>query len=788
MKISNNIHSLGHFKQSQKKTKNNSQPFIEVVSYPSVDVSKIAFGATQGVKEKSINIELEKSKLLKQLDDVLSTDTPDVDLDDFIKAQVRKCIKFIKNKKKRAIELEKHGEEIVNNNSLNNQQKMNLLGSLQKQLNLLKKSKFPDLSLPKAHPNSETIDFKIYNCFKTALSENNFNLRKVYSDYYSGLCDITTIKELNEKYPKIKTPKNPADVIAEKYLDLLTKDFYLTLDNLIKNREEEKIPKLLDVAFVPLLEDTAQKFNITSDFLYSKLRDSIINSVFSRYKRISEKDTFASLPEYRKNKSPQVSDIDIKLLSVDFDKFVLDVVKEIFVNNKKLNNIVFEEKDLKIPLNTIKSPDYKFDKPSEKIKKIINSSMLLHSAQRDYEKFDVVKLKNRLDYYANTKIANNDKLFESIVEFDSCSFTKEDIPQLILLLREFDNIADGKKSDKEVEKFVVENNISPVGTIKLDAIEREKRVQQLKLEQQKSFELQSIKDRFDNAINILYMNNMTNIAQFCADYRPKCLNDSEIANADFIINQIEQMSDAETFEILNKNKLQSTILHKDIYEKYLGNASESLAFKKAKAYSIKVCGVVDFDKVGQYLMNAEFAEVYPESAKVIKNEDLIKKIFDKSDRESAIEYMCKIDDYNDLDLESKTKLSEILEIFDMKDPVDKMIIKHILEADYANSETVIMTEDIVNGSSKIKSTFAPKAKQALINKYKFPLCIKYLLGFEEALATFCREKGASGIKSTERNNESQVYKIEAKLVGKTDRLFSSKNDFYFDIYSDKGLH
>ena len=50
------------------------------------------------------------------------------------------------------------------------------------------------------------------------------------------------------------------------------------------------------------------------------------------------------------------------------------------------------------------------------------------------------------------------------------------------------------------------------------------------------------------------------------------------------------------------------------------------------------------------------------------------------------------------------------------------------------------------------------------------------------------EKGNSGIKLTGRNNEKQKYKMEAKLAGHDDRLFSSKNDFYFDVFSPIGLH
>lgn len=30
--------------------------------------------------------------------------------------------------------------------------------------------------------------------------------------------------------------------------------------------------------------------------------------------------------------------------------------------------------------------------------------------------------------------------------------------------------------------------------------------------------------------------------------------------------------------------------------------------------------------------------------------------------------------------------------------------------------------------------------------------------------------------------------MELKVTGKDDRLFSSNNDYYFDVFSDKGFH
>lgn len=88
----------------------------------------------------------------------------------------------------------------------------------------------------------------------------------------------------------------------------------------------------------------------------------------------------------------------------------------------------------------------------------------------------------------------------------------------------------------------------------------------------------------------------------------------------------------------------------------------------------------------------------------------------------------------------------------------------------------------------ISADLGAKAKKAITDKYKYPTCLIYLKGFEDALASFAREWGSSGIKKTGKNNNTLRYKMELKVAGHDDRLFSSNNDYYFDVFSDKGFH
>ena len=115
--------------------------------------------------------------------------------------------------------------------------------------------------------------------------------------------------------------------------------------------------------------------------------------------------------------------------------------------------------------------------------------------------------------------------------------------------------------------------------------------------------------------------------------------------------------------------------------------------------------------------------------------------------------------------------------------------KYIIENDYITSDTKVLTT-IHNGTSDetIPAEILAPAKQQIYNKYKYPTCIQYMAAFEDALSSFARATGTSGIKMTGRNNKTIEYKMELKIKGYDDRLFSSRNDYRFDIFSDRGMH
>ena len=499
--------------------------------------------------------------------------------------------------------------------------------------------------------------------------------------------------------------------------------------------------------------------------------------------------SFNSVPEFRKNKIPQITDTDLKLLSLDFDDFVLSVVRSLYLDSKKLNDIVYSNGSVSVPAGMLKDSEYKFEKVSEKIKKLISSAENIKQAQRDYKNFDKNELKNRLNYYVSKDMSNNEELLGYIINFDSCLFTKEDIEPMIRFLQELDMVYDGQKTLEQALETIRKDDLKPRGTERQNEIERKQLEQKYKEEQKRIFELNRLKEEFDEAVNILYANNLNSIALICAEHRPENLQEKNVADAKYLISLIkENLTEYE--QIDNKKLVEAKITRWETFNTYKNEDSQNPIYKKALEYSKDNNGQIDVDKAGKYILNAEIVESYPESMNIVPNPDVLAKVMEKAlySKDVAIEALCKYDDYQDLSEADKTKILKILEIFDIKSSTDKAVLKNIVENEYVNTDTKVLSRMKENSGKNVTAYFAHEAKQQIIDKYKFPICLEYLAGFEDALSMFATERGTSGIKLTTKNNKSQEYAMEVKLIGHDDRLFSSKNDYRFDVFSEKGLH
>ncbi len=743
------------------------------VKYP-YGASYVSFKAGANKAPKKVDVNIETQKLLKQFDEILASD---LEPEDFLRLYERQVLSQMIQKKNKAQRLLNEATAIAESKHLTDLQKAEKMQSLQKEFNTLEKNMFKLKPFVMPKPVAPELDNALIRRFQTAIKEGNFNLDKVYQDYYSELADIKTVKELNEKYPKIDTPSEAAFVIADKITDTLTRDFFEELDNLMKTKDEQKIYVFITSEIKEIINNSTKNPRM----VYNLVAIPSSMRILDKYVNLRDSDSFSSVPQFRKNKVIKISDNDLKLLSVDYDDFVLFVIREQYLNNKKPNEIKYTGKDVTIPVSSLKESYYKFDKTSEKVKSMINSAKLIQTAKRDYEHFDNEKLKECLSRQASSEAGKNDEIFERIVAFDACNFEDKDKIALIRFLHLLDSLQDKDITTEEVLDIIKKENLRPVETERLNALEKARVVQELKQQQKKNLELNYIKSEFDNAMNILYRNQLGSLAAACTKYRPEDTTPETMEKAKFITDLISRI------DTIGQTAVKNTFKNWDTYNYYKETDSQNIMLKQAENYARSTDGTVDINKAGIYLDSAGIILNVPQSLEYTPDKEIVSGIIEKSySQEKAIEYLSKYKEYDQLDASQKSHLLSFIDKFSPKDTVDKFILKNIIENDYINTDTVSKTK--LNENDSVDVTITSSAKQQIYDKYMFPRCVDFMTDFEKAMTTVASERGSSGIKRVTKNNKAIEYKMELKLINHDDRLFASQKDYYFDVFSDKGLH
>lgn len=764
---------------AKKKGLNISGDVFLIDKYNDYNVN---FGAKQSVTK---TITAEKTKLLRNLSDLLSTNVPELSAEEKAYKLMRKSIAFAKATAKRVDELYFQADAISQNKSLTPKQRLDSLREMKKEVERLEKLKMPKEDPPKKA--DDRIDFALINLFKSSISNNDFDLKSVFLDYYKDLENIKTIDELKTKYSQIKVPSSPVEVLAKRTLELLDRDFYEDLYELFNNGSStDDIVSFLSERFVPILNNIIIRSRQGSIEFQKNFTNSFIRTVLNSYDNVVEKFGFSSIPIERKQTEIPLSEIDIALLHVDYDDFVLNTLRQHYLNGTKFNDMSYKNDVVEFTLNELRNSDYKFEKVSEKVKKFISDSEKIKSTQRDYKNYSLEELKSRLEYYANTEYGSINEIFDIIADFDGCQYTPEDMRYMVKFLRELDNITDYKMSANDAIKSIKDKDLRPHGTDKINAAEREKIIEKIKKEQQEAYKLKENQQNFDNAIMLLYKNDMPLVAEMCTKYYPKTLESNIINDANKIIKIItNNLAENKTAQ-----QIEAKIMQWEIYQDYVKNDIKNEAFIQAKKYADSFEGIDSESRIGQYLWNREIIENYPKNKDLFLNPEILDKIVEKfgCDIDLATRMLLKYDNYMLMSSKDKTSMLKILEIFDYKNPTDKIVLKYIVENEYVKTDTSMFPVEISNQIKTEERIIASVAKEQILDKYKYPLCVEFFKAFEEALPLDAKAQGSSGVKKTGRNNDKLVHKVELKANGHNDRLFSSKNNYYFDIFSEIGLH
>lgn len=777
MKVELNFLNQNRYQNKNFTLPEKSEQKPQVSDYVQYSYPQIYFWGK--INPKKLETVIDEKKLLKELNDILKENLPIADSVEEILLRAQRRMLSIQKKMENYMNQCDNLRWLKESNKVSRQSAYEHAKRMLKEIKQATKFEVFTESLPK---KDEKTDYELISKFKTAVENDRFNFTDIFKEHYKGLENITSVKELKELYPSISIPERPENVIADKLEDTLTRDFYEGLYETIKNKDREAFLNMIKVKISELLDNHfSAKSEEEADFYILKLSIPLFDSIAKRLEKIVDANSLTFIPEQRKLKKNLIANDDIRLLHADYDDFVLSVIKEQYLNLKNPNEIVYVSGNTKIKVSSLKDLAYKFDKIPTRTKSLISDAENIRTVQRSYDSYLPEHFHKRLEFYGD-RLSDSEELLENIIDFSTCKFEPEDISMLKKFLSGLDSVWDGKISVKEFLQSVRNNRIKPTGTEKLNRLEHQKAMEAMRAEQKKLAILKNEQEKFDNFIELLYKNKMNFIAELCSSYRPESLDKEALAKAHVLINSLPETGQ------FNTERVRMSLFRKVTYLDYSDTASP--VFEAAQKYAKDKNGNIDIEKIGQYIINHDIIEQYPKSMQYVKNGEIAEMIIKhfQNDKESAIRYLCKYDNYSDLSPKEKSKISKISDIFDIKQTLDKNILKKIIEDDYILSDTSAKAIAANNANKTGIATISANAKQQIYDYYKFPKCIEYFRAFEDALSKFALSKNSSGIKRLDKENNALKDIIELKIMGYPDRLFSYNGTYYFDTFSNTGLH
>jgi len=643
-------------------------------------------------------------------------------------------------------------------------------------------------NLYKKRTSADKTDYELVNRLHRAVLSDDMNFDKIYREYYRLLSVITRVSDVHRVFPKLPLPPSAKDNIGKKIAGILDKNFYTEFGMRCSGEEKGGARKYFDAVFDGIIQTIAGKTKTDAGFLKEKLSKSTYDAVLERFRSINDTIGFASYPEKVNIPKNFISKEETSLLSVDYDRFVSDVLKQLYIDGKKLSEIVYREGNIVISPKALGNTDYKFEKPDEKIRALVKQAEQIKKNERNYGVFTSDELKNRLKLYGNSGFANDEELLNRLIEFDSSQFVQGDRAPLIRFLEILDSISDGEFDIKEGVNIIKKENLHPHGTNKLNLAEKEQKIKELKLEQKKNAEFRAYCDKFDRATDLLYSSGLEEPGALISVYRPKSAADSRVVS-DKIMQVIAR--DIQDGKPANNRKLALELkyLNKYYSTELYDSANPFLA--AARKYAVLPDGTIDEVKAGHYIAKSEVFAQYPASLSLYEENirDIISVICTRFQDEDAVKALIHFDDYRLLPENESLKISNILKYFDIAQNAEmKPVVYEILKNIYLPNTTVIETAITKDKTLVKNSELLPSAKSAIFKDKMYPLCLEYFELFEKALSRAGQSKEDDGIQVIGSNNKAlrKLYKQEVKIA-KEERLYSTEGDFRFDVYKP-GLH
>ncbi len=759
---------------------------IEPNSYGNLSGHEIPFGAMHGVKAPKVDFLAEKFRLAgiiqSKIDEVKNYSTTKIVNDELnkvrkqMKADMKKYILENYSKNEMLNDVERIQEEVVERQIL-----------AWKDTLIDINDRVVDIRAYKMANDKN--DYPLLRKLHTAIMNDNTDLFSVYNEYYSHLGVANKLSQVKRLYPKMKLPPTPHEVLAKKIASTLDRE---TAENLLEYYEtkgaESYVDKLTETS-VSMYKKVVNKSGIKDPKIVNeKILENITSNINAKILDAYSIDSLSKIPTIPL--PAKITPDDLQMMQIDYDKYVISVLRQMYIEGKKLAEITYQEGDKIIRPKDFRDTPYKFEKPDENIKGYLKKAQKIRESERNYERFNTEQLQARLKHYGNSEIAQNEEILDRLIEFDSSQFTKEDRAPIIKFLRILDDINDKKITTEDGAKQIKAENLSPHGTIKLDKAEKEHLLNELKLEQKRTAEYKKYCQNYDNVVEELYHLNLPDAGSICSTYRPKNIDETrEISDKLLKIvenyrNKDGKLENTQNFE--KDLKYFNDYLDKKLYD------TKNPILAKAIEFAKRADGSVDEIRAGHYIDSEKittenYQELYGNYE--TKHSDIIATIHNRFNGEKAIEALIKFDEFLALPVKEQMKISTIMEHFDLdNNATQKPLVEAIVNNIYLKASTVIDAALNKEQSKFVEAEMLPSAKAAIIKDKKFPLCLEYFELFERAMGKVAQAKEEDGIQAIGANNKTlqKLYKQEVK-ISKDERLYSSEGNYKFDIYKP-GLH
>lgn len=121
----------------------------------------------------------------------MQTEEPDINTEELTMKVMRRVMNFFREAMKRQEKILEEAEKLAEDKVLNPQQKFEQIQKLQKKLTQVSKFKYSPDGAKNKKQVAENVDYPLLNKLKSAVVEDDFNLSKVVTDYYSELKNIS---------------------------------------------------------------------------------------------------------------------------------------------------------------------------------------------------------------------------------------------------------------------------------------------------------------------------------------------------------------------------------------------------------------------------------------------------------------------------------------------------------------------------------------------------------------------------------------------------------------------